>query len=70
MSKHPPPFVLQKIVPPTLNLHRFDAEDVSPNYVINSAQELVRSESTTRLIALTNSFGFGGTNASLCFGEA
>lgn len=50
-------------MPPTINLeHPGDPpEDFDCNYVANKAQ--------TRdiTIALSNSFGFGGTNASLCF---
>lgn len=58
------------MVPPTLNLHSFDSsEDVHANYVTNTAQELNTDQPSTSLIALTNSFGFGGTNASLCFAE-
>jgi 3-oxoacyl-[acyl-carrier-protein] synthase II len=52
-------------VPPTLNLDKpgDPAEDFNCNYVPKVAQErLVR-------VALSNSFGFGGTNASLCFSK-
>jgi hypothetical protein len=53
-------FLTQGILPPTLNLD--DAgEDFKFNYVPHVAQQhKVR-------LALSNSFGFGGTNASLCF---
>lgn len=52
----------QNLLPPTLNLaHPGDpSEDFDCNYVPNSAQQ------HTVNVALTNSFGFGGTNASLC----
>lgn len=54
--------VEQNVLPPTLNLeHPGDpVEDFDCNYVAQVAQ------SQTVNAALTNSFGFGGTNASLC----
>ncbi|KAI9702555.1 MAG: Mitochondrial beta-keto-acyl synthase [Candelina mexicana] len=56
----------QGILPPTLNLENpgdpgASGEDYNCNYVPNIAQEK-RVD-----VALSNSFGFGGTNASLCF---
>ncbi|KAL5115378.1 Mitochondrial beta-keto-acyl synthase [Pleosporales sp. CAS-2024a] len=51
------------ILPPTLNLHTpgDPEEDFDCNYVAQIAQP-------HRIhVALSNSFGFGGTNASLCF---
>ena len=52
------------IVPPTINLDNLDSEHVANlNYVPNKAEKLeVRA-------ALSNSFGFGGQNASLLFKE-
>ncbi|KAK4502252.1 hypothetical protein PRZ48_005677 [Zasmidium cellare] len=57
--------VNHNVLPPTLNLeHAGDPpEDFDCNYVPNTAQE------HTVNAALTNSFGFGGTNASLCVGK-
>ncbi|KAF2191473.1 ketoacyl synthase domain-containing protein [Zopfia rhizophila CBS 207.26] len=51
------------ILPPTLNLDNpgSPSEDFNCNYVANSAQQKPVH------VALSNSFGFGGTNASLCF---
>jgi len=53
----------QGILPPTLNLdHPGDPpEDFNCNYIPKQAQE------ADVKVALSNSFGFGGTNASLCF---
>ncbi|XP_031564108.1 3-oxoacyl-[acyl-carrier-protein] synthase, mitochondrial-like isoform X2 [Actinia tenebrosa] len=59
-----------KMAPPTLNLHSFDSpQEFTLNYVPNSPQELNPTSSSSPLIALTSSFGFGGTNACLCIGE-
>ncbi len=51
------------ILPPTINLDRPDPE-CGLDHVANKAREtLIR-------VALSNSFGFGGTNATLVFGRA
>ncbi|KAI8376690.1 thiolase-like protein [Choanephora cucurbitarum] len=55
--------VHHNILPPTLNLHNPSNEEFNLNYVPLKAQEKeVRA-------AITNSFGFGGTNATLCFSK-
>ncbi|KAI1909051.1 Mitochondrial beta-keto-acyl synthase [Ophidiomyces ophidiicola] len=52
----------EQILPPTINLED-TTDDFRCNYVPNVAQD-------RRVDAvLTNSFGFGGTNASLCFAK-
>ena len=51
-----------QVAPPTINLDNPD-EDCNLNYVPNSAQE------RTIHSALSNSFGFGGTNGSLLFSK-
>ena len=53
--------VKQRIAPPTINLHEPDP-DCDLDYVPNQAREMrIR-------LALSNSFGFGGTNGTLAFG--
>ena len=51
------------VVPPTLNLDNPSRESVIDR-VANTAQERKLD------MALSNSFGFGGTNASIVFGRA
>ena len=54
--------VAHDVVPPTINLDQPDADD-DLDHVPHSAREMpVR-------VALTNSFGFGGTNACLVVGK-
>ncbi len=53
----------EKIIPPTKNLNEID-----PAIVLNSYLRLNRDEikiKQRKMIALKNSFGFGGTNASI-----
>lgn len=50
---------------PTINIQELET-DMDLNYVPNQKQEW---KSDKRRIAIKNAFGFGGTNASLCFAE-
>ena len=53
----------QNIIPPTLNLQEeIEQDKLRFNYVPLKAQNASNVD-----VVLTNSFGFGGTNASLCF---
>ena len=56
-----------QVIPPTMNLLTKD-DDFDLNYVPNEATAFSVGPATRR-IAIKNSFGFGGTNASLCLGE-
>ncbi|KAK3676132.1 Mitochondrial beta-keto-acyl synthase [Recurvomyces mirabilis] len=51
----------RNVLPPTLNLEN-TSEDFDCNYVPKTAQQHAVD------LAISNSFGFGGTNASLCLG--
>jgi 3-oxoacyl-[acyl-carrier-protein] synthase II len=54
--------VLQNKLPPTLNVENL-TDGFDCNYVPKVAQDQVVN------VALTNSFGFGGTNSTLCFAK-
>ena len=49
-----------QVLPPTINLHDCDV-DLGIDFVPNQARE------TRFEVALSNSFGFGGTNGTLAF---
>ena len=53
--------IRDRLVPPTLNLDEVGEDDFNCNYVAGKTQEKNVD------VVLSNSFGFGGTNASLCF---
>ncbi|EXJ75804.1 3-oxoacyl-[acyl-carrier-protein] synthase II [Cladophialophora psammophila CBS 110553] len=52
--------VYENTLPPTINLVS-KSDEFDCNYIANTTQQAEVN------VALTNSFGFGGTNASLCF---
>lgn len=55
------------LLPPTINLEQPEDEFSDMNFVPNVQQKW--ESNGRRRIALKNSFGFGGTNVSLCVGE-
>lgn len=57
--------IKEGVIPPTLNLHNLDVE-TSLNFAPN-VKKCWNAEH--KRVALKNAFGFGGTNASLCFAE-
>lgn len=61
----------QGILPPTINFEKHDEEDHEEwdcDYLVNDART-IDLQNEERTVALTNSFGFGGVNASLAFGK-
>ena len=60
--------IKNQIIPPTMNLEELDPE-FEFDYVPNKAISFQLPKDKLKRIAIKNSFGFGGTNASLCLGE-
>lgn len=61
--------IQERIVPPSINIEQLDPEmklDQAPNLEIVANQKKDLEKNTNRIIAVKNSFGFGGTNVSLC----
>ncbi|CAG9860790.1 unnamed protein product [Phyllotreta striolata] len=56
--------VEEGILPPTVNLENIEDNDI--NFVPKTSQKWKNCD---RRVALKNAFGFGGTNASLCFAQ-
>ena len=57
--------IKEGVIPPTINLHKLNIES-NLNFVPHVKKEWKPNK---RRIALKNAFGFGGTNACLCFAE-
>jgi len=53
-------------LPPSLNIFNLD-EDFKELNIVTSANYRIDHPPSKPVVALKNSFGFGGTNASLCF---
>lgn len=56
------------LLPPTINLKTVEEEFSDMNFVANEHQSWEKVNGKRR-VALKNSFGFGGTNVSLCVGD-
>jgi 3-oxoacyl-[acyl-carrier-protein] synthase II len=71
VSSHLKQISPQGVLPPTINFEKHDEKDRDEwdcDYLVNEAKT-VDLEKEGRTVALTNSFGFGGVNASLVFGR-
>lgn len=61
--------IQKNLVPPTLNFNN-DNKDFDFDYVPNNSRDVSNINNGNGLLyAMSNSFGFGGTNASLIFGK-
>lgn len=56
------------VIPPNLNLEE-KSDEFDLNYVTEQPVEWTRRGGSAPRVALSNSFGFGGTNASVCIRE-
>lgn len=54
------------IIPPTLNFNKLD-DDIQDSYNVNISREPIKGLKID--LCLSNSFGFGGTNASIAFSK-
>jgi 3-oxoacyl-[acyl-carrier-protein] synthase II len=62
--------IVEQKIPPTLNLERIEADSGdgrSSNRFFQHVQEKAVTPTTELNAAMSNSFGFGGTNSSLIF---
>lgn len=59
--------LVDQVLPPTLNLETLNSKDVDDGGAIDFVRHVRQLEASTLHTALSNSFGFGGTNASLLF---
>jgi 3-oxoacyl-[acyl-carrier-protein] synthase II len=56
------------IIPPTINFEEADCKEISQLNIMSETEQRSSGKNGSNLrVALCNSFGFGGTNASLCF---
>jgi 3-oxoacyl-[acyl-carrier-protein] synthase II len=59
----------RRVAPPTLNYEEPE-QDLDLNYVADGPQPLPERSDSGSVVGLTNSFGFGGHNAVICFASA
>lgn len=62
--------IQNRIIPPSINIENLDTGfnlEKTPNLEIVANQKRNFTTENQRMIGLKNSFGFGGTNVSICF---